>query len=273
MTNVSRAVRIRRSQAIHAFCGPNGSGKTLLAVQACLPSLEAGRPVLSTCRLLDYENPRPCEDVACDCDKSDPGRHRQVHPLYIPWTRWPQLLEVERCDVLADEITGVASSRSSGSLPAVIANALVQLRKRDVVFRWTSPAWARADLILRECTQAVTICRGFLPVDAEDAGRLWRPRRLVRASTYDASVLDSFTEGTRSRLKAMCGSWTWVPSAVERNAYDTLESVLNIGSVSHSGRCENCDGRRSAPACSCPDYVASQRAAKESAKLGDAGTR
>lgn len=273
MATVSRAVRIRRSQAIHAFCGPNGSGKTLLAVQACLPSLEAGRPVLSTCRLLDYENPRPCEDELCDCDKSDDKRHRQAHPLYLPWTRWTQLLEVEKCDVLADEITGVASSRSSGSLPPAIANALVQLRKRDVVFRWTSPAWARADLILRECTQAVTICRGFMATDAEEEGRLWRPRRLVHAKTYDASALDSFTEGTRSRLDSMAGSWTWVPRARERMAYDTLESVLNIGSVSRTGRCEKCDGRQTAPACTCPEYVAMQRDAKAAGKVGDAGTR
>ena len=51
----------RRVWPIHGYVGANGGGKTVSMVWDTLPSLESGRPVLSTVRLLDYGNPRECE--------------------------------------------------------------------------------------------------------------------------------------------------------------------------------------------------------------------
>ena len=99
---------LRRGYPIHAYLGTgNGSGKTLLMVHDSLPSLEAGRPVLSTVRLLDYKNPRQCDDPTC----TFPGHpnHQAAHPLYIPFKDYQQLLDARDCDVLMDEVTGVAS--------------------------------------------------------------------------------------------------------------------------------------------------------------------
>lgn len=248
---------LRRGYPISGFVGPNGSGKTACMVWTTLPSLDAGRPVLSTVRLLDFRNPRLCDDPACTAVDHD--THLAAHPAWIPWTQWNQLLEVEHADVLADEVTGVASSRESQSMPAVVANALVQLRRRDVVFRWSAPGWARADAIIRECTQAVTFCRGYLPItvptDDGQRERAWRHRRLFKWITYDATTVDEMTQGKRDKLRPWVRDFHWGPGSDSFSAYDTFDSVTSIGHVSDYGRCMTCGGRRSAPACSCADYV------------------
>lgn len=247
--------RWRRASAIHGYIGPNGGGKTLAAVWDTLPSLLAGRPVLSTVRLLDFENPRPCDDPACDSPNH--GRHMAAHPLWIPWTTWGQLMEVERCDVLADEVTGVASSRDSQSMPSVVANALVQLRRRDVVFRWTAPSWARADLIIRECSQAATLCRGRFSVAVQDEQeRAWQHRRGFKWTTWDAVLLDDVSAGKVDKIKPEVVDWHWGPGSPAFLAYDTFDAVSSIGHVSDHGRCMTCGGRRSVAACTCSDYAA-----------------
>lgn len=283
---------MRRAYPIHGYVGPNGSGKSTAAIWDTLPSLSAGRPVLSTVRLVDYLNPRPCADPECrhpehlvqvdvagaapvSVDGSDEGltitraipaptvKHLAAHPSWIPWTNWAQLLEVEHCDVLADEVTGVASSRDSQSMPSQVANALVQLRRRDVTFRWTAPSWSRADLIIRECSQATTFCRGYLPVtvpvgDGEE-DRAWRHRRLFKWVTYDASEVDEMTQGKREKMKPWVFDLHWGPGSPAFAAFDTFDAVSSIGQVSDHGRCMTCGGRRSVPACSCSDYVAPAR--------------
>src|SRR4051794_32917487 len=166
-----RGRSFRRNFAITAYVGSNGGGKTCGMVWDTLPSLEAGRPVLSTVRLLDYKDPRPCDgtrsdgspcSVASPFDDVDHAGHRAEHPLYVAFTDWRQLHEAEHCDVLMDEVTGVASSRESHAMPGEIGNRLNQLRRQDVVLRWTAPAWMRADTVIRSCTQTVVSCKGLL---------------------------------------------------------------------------------------------------------------
>jgi hypothetical protein len=245
----------RRGYPIHAYVGPNGSGKSLAAVWDTMPTLDSGRPVLSTVRLLDWRNPRPCDDPTCQ--SPDHARHMAAHPLWVPLTEWSQLLDAERCDVLMDEVTGVASSRESGGMPAAVANLLVQLRRRDVVLRWTAPSWARADKIIRETSQAVTYCLGYMKVaDVDEQGdRSWSRRRLFRWRTYDTAHFDEFTEGKRENLKAWVAEWWWAPGSDAFRAYDTLDAVLSIGTVLETGRCATCGGTRRAPACTCDAYV------------------
>jgi Zonular occludens toxin (Zot) len=256
----------RRCWPIMAYCGPNGGGKSAAAVWDSIPTLELGRSVLSTVRLLDYENPRPCE--GCDDTGHDQvGGHLQAHPLWVPFTDWSQLLEAERCDVIMDEVTGVASSRDSQSMPSVVANFLVQLRRRDVVLRWTAPNWARADKIIRECTQAVTYCTGSFAVASRDeqGQRQWRNRRLFLWKTYDANEFEDFTVGKRESMKSLTGDLYWGPKSPAFAAYDSFDSVMSIGTVSDSGRCAHCGGRRTAPACSCPDYQTRKRVTRKAA--------
>lgn len=245
----------RRAWPIHAYVGANGGGKSLCAVWDTLPSLAAGRQVLSTVRILDYRNPRVCE--GCDEPDCEESGHLQAHPGWVKFTEWPQLLSAEHCDVLMDEVTGVASSRESQSMPAAVANGLVQLRRQDVVLRWTTPSWARADKVIRECTQAVTFCRGMMPAKATDAtaDRVWRQRRLFKWQTYDAFDFEDFTAGKRASMAPQISDFHWGPGSPAFDAYSTYDAVSVIGTVSDSGRCAQCGGRRQALACSCVEYV------------------
>lgn len=281
----ARARLKRRAYPIHAFIGPNGSGKSWLATYDSMLSLESGRPVLSTVRLLDWRNPGPClGGVYCD----DPDNHlvqayrwelveqengpplltgtlyetgevhRKPHPFYVPWRSYTQLMEWRDGDVYADEITGFASSREIKNMPPQVANYLVQLRRRNVVLRWTTPSWGRADTIIREVTQAVTLCVGSVPKrraqQVGEAPRLWRDNRLFMARTYDPHEFD---EVEARRLEhARPGVWAmyWRPKGLTETAYDTLDSVTALGWANEAGMCISCGGARRTPSCSCADH-------------------
>jgi hypothetical protein len=274
---------------IIGYVGGNGSGKSLLMVWDTLPTLEAGRAVLGTVRLVDYENPRDCEDERCEADPHsghyrrsmpdgdqvldalaraerdglDPvltlaqageveGVHGAAHPLWIPLTEWHQVLDARGVDLLLDEVTGAASSRESSKLPAPVANKLVQLRRNDVVVRWTAPSWQRADKIIRECSQGVAYCRGMFKREVTGGGtRAWRETRLHKVSLYDAAEFDEFDEGQRRDLRAEVSEFHWGPGSVARAAYDTYDGVLTVGHVSETGTCHRCGGSRRQPACKC----------------------
>lgn len=263
--------RMRRAFPIHAYVGANGGGKSCAMVWDTLPSLESGRPVLSTVRLLDYLDPRPCDDPACTHLEHEMGvevTHRAAHPMYVPLTEWSQLMEAEKCDILLDEVTGVASSRESAGLPAAVANKLVQLRRADVVVRWSAPAWARADKIIRECSQSATYCVGHMPVVSGDGERQWRNRRLFSWKTFDAAAFEDFTAGKREQLRAEVHDWHWGPGSPAFAAYDTLDAVSVVGTVTETGRCYQCGGRRSVPSCRCEDSPRSRSRDRSAAQEG-----
>lgn len=258
--------KVRGSFPIHGVVGPNGGGKSACVVWMLLPSLAAGRPVLSTVRILDFENPRPCDDVVCAADhlaKQLPHDHLAAHPLWTPFTRWQQLLEWRNGDVFMDEVTGVASSRDSHKMPGAVLNHLMQLRRADVRLFWTAPSWRRADTGIREVTQAVTSCKGFfkkrVPMADDGTERLWHHRRLFIWSTYDAYAFEDFTAGTRDKLKAIKREWHWGPGSPAFAGYDTFDQVLGIGSVTGDqviGVCMTCDGMRRRGPCTCDNHAA-----------------
>lgn len=267
------AREVRRMQAVSFYSGRNGSGKSLLAVFDSLPDLDAGRRVLSTVRLLDFRNPRPCEDFWCPCDKDNPDRHGAAHPAYERWTTWQQMVDLQDGVLIADEITGVADSNEGAALPVQAADELHRLRRRDVVLRITGLNFTRANKRIREATTAVTRCRGSMPIEVlnEDGSmRAWRARRLVEWHTYDAETLplDDLTEGAFAKAELIVKSKAYVPDMLAAKAYDTFAPVDRIGAVSDSGRCMVCTGRRPVPECSCEDYVAgkTERRARRSAR-------
>lgn len=238
-----RARQIRRGFPIHAYIGANGGGKSLAAVYDTLPSLAAGRPVLSTVRLID---PATGGD----------------HPLWIPLgvregsdeNPYKALLEAEFCDVLFDEVTGIASSRESMSLPGPVANHLVQLRRRDVALRWTAPSWKRADTIIREVSQAVTLCMGFVKqsIQADDGtDRMWSSRRLFYWRTYDSAAFEEWSTAKRERLPVQARQLYRRDSSDAPRAYDTFDSVLSLSTPDDAGRCMDCNGHRARPKCVC----------------------
>jgi hypothetical protein len=256
-------------------------------VNDVLPSLAAGRRVVSTVKLLD--------------ENGDP------HPLWVPLSDFRTLLDVEKCDVLLDEVTGVASSRSGSSvIPPGVLNVLMQLRRRDVTLSFTAPAWNRAEKVIRECCQSVTLCQGFLPkmnrptpshhlgrhlwadvawtpdvvtamTDAalegldvpledldrsmvchidrphvHDDARQWGSKRLFYWRTFDAFVFDEWSTAKRERIRPVARQLYYRgASSAAGAAYDTLDQVLSVAAVTDAGRCVDCNGTRTPHKCKC----------------------
>jgi len=230
------AIQRRRASEIHAYVGPNGSGKSATMVRDTLPSLAAGRPVLSTVKILDWNTGEP-------------------HPLYIPFVHWDQVRDFHGGDLLLDEVVGIANSRASG-MPEDIQNILNQLRRRDILMRWTAPAYQRADVIIRETSRAITLCHGYAPNRKTTRGstsaageiRAWAPNRLFTAFTYDAQDMTRFTastaRGERATVKPKFREIYWGPSSPAFDAYNTLDPVTQV-----SWLCPVCGGRPVAKQC------------------------
>lgn len=187
--------------------------------------------------------------------------HRQAHPLYVPFTSYTQLVTWTDGDILMDEITGIASSRESGSMPVQVSNYLVQLRRRNVSLSWSTPSWGRADKVIREVTQLVTLMTAALPkrspATPDGQPRLWHQRRLFTARSYDPSAVDEF-EAHRAMSEEISPdiiAFYWGPGSTMFRAYDTLDAVTSLGWANDSGMCMTCAGKRTIARCSCPDHA------------------
>lgn len=257
----------RRQSGIRAYIGPNGSGKTALMVMDTLTTLEGAtwrcdnpahlhtqrgqttgqRRILSTVGLLDPETgePHPLCDRLCEENGG-----------------WSMVLNAEHCDILFDEVTGIAGSRESMGMPVAVQNILQQLRRRDVQLSWSAPNWARADSIIRGCTQLVTDCRGWMPDRSALRGETppaWLPRRLFKARSFAAVDFDEWTAAKASQdggagrrpLRPGIVQWWWGPRSLVFRSYDTYDAVTRVAEVLDGGRCAHCGGRRAVPACSC----------------------
>lgn len=260
----ARARMRRRAYSITSYVGPNGNGKSALMVYDTLPSLDYGRPVLSTVRLLDYRNPRDCEGGSfCDDPaghtRADGSVHAAAHPAYTPFRDYSQLVSFRDGDVLLDEVAGVASSRDSQSMPTQIVNLLLQLRRRNICLRYTAPAFSRTDKVIREVTQSVTLCLGYLPKrrpqPPDMPPLLWSDRRFFIARTYDATLFDDFEAGDSLKLRAQISAGYWRPGGTFERAYDTLDAVSALGWANDAGLCMACGGKRQHPKCGCSDHV------------------
>lgn len=219
----------RMSFPIMGFCGPNGGGKTLAAVTMAYIAMEyQNRKVLSTVPLLDPKTGGP-------------------HRNYVAWNSWDQLLDWWDGDVLADEILSIASSRGAASLDPRAQTLLVQLRKRNCRFWWTAPSYARADVIIREVTQAITECRGYYTDNTgrqERRGSIqsWAPKRLFHFATYDATEFDEWTTGRKDKADPLVQDWFHGVGSISFKCYDTLGAVNVIAGVNDAGTCDNCNG-------------------------------
>lgn len=257
--NKARARLKRRAFPIHFYAGPNGSGKSWTAVYDTLPTLDFGRPVLSTLRFLDYRNPRECDGDFCDDEAGHVTAsgviHQAAHPLYVPFTDYQQLLDWRDGDVVMDEVLGIASSRESDSLPVQVTNVLHQLRRRNVCLRLTGVAFGRADKIIREATQAVTICQGYFPkrrpTPAGSPPRLWSDNQAFHAVTFDSALLDAFDHKAAEDIPSMANAYYWRPGSLAQTAYDTLDVVTALGWANEAGLCMACGGKRRHPVCAC----------------------
>lgn len=257
----------RRTSPITAYVGANGSGKTFTMVYDTLTSIEYGRTILSTVEIFDYLNPRPCDDDSCD-SPNHPD-HQALHPNYIRLTSYHQLLQAKNCDILLDEVQGFLSSRETSNLPYPVATKLMQLRKDDVVLRYSSPSWTRVDIIVREVTQYITLSVPFFAVKRKvpegSPPALWRDRLMFFVRSYDANFIDEFNpdeanEGFGSRPRFI--QLLWRPTSIVQKAYSTRQSVAALGWASDTGLCLVCGGKRKHSPCICDNHKTHEKIEK-----------
>lgn len=225
MDRLTRGIRKRRSVPIMGYVGLNGQGKSFAAVRDTLPSLALGRRVLSTVELLDPHSGNP-------------------HPLYVPFRSWHQLHDWANGDILLDEITGVMDSRDGqSSMPKSIRRLLPQMRRRNAPIRWTGIDWDNTERRLRQLTQAVAMCRGYVPNHrvlradgTPDVLAMWAPNRLFSLVTYDAQTLSQSSDTNqltqesekKRRAKVLNREWVKGPGSVAFRAYNTLGEVYGV---------------------------------------------
>lgn len=233
---------------IRAFVGGNGSGKTLGAVALCAgPALRAGIPVYATFHI--------------------------DHPNAFVLRSW-DITDLRDCVLILDEISAQFPSRGAMGLPHELVSTLQQLRKPNVQVVWTAPAWGRADVVLREVTQVVTVCRAFIPdrfvreqvippwwrpfpraLHSRGGSSAWVPRSLFRYVSYDAANFDEFSLGAVKDVRPLEKRWYWRPWHADQWVYDTAESVPTLPGVTGGGVCLVCGGQRVRQRCTCSGRV------------------
>lgn len=244
----------RRSFGIMAYDGSNGSFKTACMVFDTLPTLDG---IKWKCRVKDhrhtlegvYEGERY---VLANLDLFD-TETGELHPRAVRLEKWQQILEAEHCDVLLDEVMGVASARDSGGLPGEVAMLLQKLRHFDITLRFTSPRFGAAHIDLRSVVKAVTSCRGFMPV--KKSGMAWAANRLANWRTFSTEDFEdkspSQAQRDRTKVRAKIVAWCWAPGSRMFAAYDTLGVVSVLAKTTPSGTCSVCGGRRRIHQCAC----------------------
>lgn len=275
--SMSKAQLRRRTAAIAGYVGFNGSGKSATMIWDTLPDLAAGRKVLSTVALLSGELAES-ESVAEEAWRKlgvpelRPADKPLVlpHPLWIPFTDFRQMITFKHGVILMDEVQGIADSRDSMGLPVQVRNKLFQLRRDDVVLRWSTIDWSASDKRIRNATQVVTQCRGYMA--KVEPGKVWPTRRLFWLRSYDARGFDDFTEA-RNRVNAdnrprpmahqLVRLYGGLKPAIE--AYDSMAQVLSLGASTDAGLCMTCGGGRKRKACDCADHKKSRSKATEGA--------
>lgn len=239
---LTRGIRRRRSAPIMGYVGLNGSFKTASMVRDSVASLALGRRILSTVELLDPWTGNP-------------------HPLYTPFRSWSQLHDFRDGDLLLDEVTGIMDARDQG-MPKHVRRLLPQMRRLNVMVRWTAIDWDNSDRRLRQLTQAVAKCRGFVAAGSNDRGgvvdavSMWAPKKLAFVTTYDAQTLAAGSDGVqlaqeperKRRARVLNRELWWGPGSIAFRCYDTLASVDAVSAL-----CPVCDGRIPEKLCKTPD--------------------
>lgn len=273
----AKGVARRRDMAIRAYVGPNGSFKSATAVKDLLPTL---RGITWHCEEPSHLHNDPIYDnfgeaIGCGPNAVHDGYRivlstvlitdagtGEPHPLYVRLKEWWQFMAAEHADILMDEVTGIANSRDSMSLPRPVQVKLDQLRKLDDTLSFTAPSFQRADSTLRTTAQGIVDCRGYMSEKRGDvAVSAWRRKRLARTRTFAASDMEEFTVGAgrqdrqkQHRLKAEIVQWWWGPGSEVFLSYSSKGAVARLGQVSDSGVCIDCGGSRTRPRCTCDTH-------------------
>lgn len=299
LSTTGLASRKRRGLAIHGYVGANGSGKSLLVAEDTRRTLQG---ISWACTNPDHMH--TAQGITSGTRKvlstmpfiTPSGK---PHPLYEPLVDYSQLLLAEHCDLILDEVGGAVASSTADDLPNGVKAKLQELRRSEVVCRWTAPSWARASKVLRETSQGVTLVQGFLPVAHNDvvefdgehelermavdgetleylmcpekghhvheAGRMWGARRLMFARTFDANLFDEWTTAKRDKVRPVVRGLFWRPGSAAERSYDTFAYVEKLNQITDSGRCDHCMGRKTPKKCDCDAPVVLRGARRRAA--------
>lgn len=303
LTPFDTFIKKGRALPIHGYVGPNGAGKSLLAAAATLPTLKGiswacdNPDHLHTMQGQTHGTRRVLSTMPFITPSGAP------HPLYVPLTDYSQIITAEHVDLILDEVGGAVASTTGADIPIGVKASLQELRRREVVCRWTAPSWSRASKVLREVSQGVTLTMGFLPVPHKDgvpfdgphdtekmsvdgetleydrcsidephehpSGRLWGARRLMFARTFDATIFEEWTTEKRKAIRPEVRTLFWRPGSAAERSYDTHGYVEKLGQVTDAGTCDHCGGLRSRKKCSCQSPAAARGAARRAAVVTD----
>lgn len=138
-------------------------------------------------------------------------------------------------------------------MPKHIRRLLPQMRRLNVMVRWTGIDWDNTDRRMRQLTQAVVKAKGHLPNqklvrggNETDAVSMWAPNRLFLFTTYDAQTLTQSEDGQlltqeqtkKRRAKVLNRELVWGPKSLAFDCYNTLDAVSAV-----DASCPICGGR------------------------------
>lgn len=142
-----------RPDGIWVFCGPQGSGKTISAIQTCRQIARQ----YPRCRVLSN-----IEFVLEDASIADAGCYPE------PFERYEQLVEEDNgiygVMFLLDEIHVLWNSLESKRIPIAEMAALCQMRKSRRLILGTSQVYGRIAKPIREQLKYVIQCQNFFHV-------------------------------------------------------------------------------------------------------------
>lgn len=186
---------------IWVFCGPQGSGKTLSAVQ-CARKMADEYPAAKVISNLDFElsdgaRPYPFEDYA-QLSEEDNG--------------------IEGLIFVLDEIHVLWNSLESRSIPISDMAALCQMRKSRRVILGTSQVYGRIAKPIREQLKYVIICRSFL--------------RFIQHNVV-CDPVESVEINGQIHPEIICERW-WFHSPELYESYETFKKIQRV-KRSHGG--------------------------------------
>lgn len=265
------------------FVGRNGFGKTHAMVEhGVLPCWRQGRTVVSNISLYPEELGYPadlyqplnepllelprlgrhvkrlcvgcrqrCRAETCrSCGESSLEVTR-AHPDGGMWS----LTGNKGVGLVMDEITTMFPSRDSVSLPPELQRLLNQWRKPDIApVMLSAPAWARADLMIRETCTAVVESEPWLPLLFSKRPPTtwgWPSHRAFIRRWYDPFAYEQAdATGKWEMCPATRLARSWRPKAnrAVQAAYDTFEGVELADHIA----CGICGGKTMRGSCKTP---------------------
>lgn len=286
--------------------GKNGAGKDMAAMQyGVLPAWQYGRAVAANCSLypeelgfsedLYYPLNEPLHDLPrlgrhmkrlcrrcrkrchpdADACRRCGGELVDVPRMHPDGGLW-SVTENKGVGLLISDVTAAFPSRESVGLPPELAQTLQQLRKPDISpVVITCPAWARVDILLRECMTLVIESYAWNPVpymlrklmpgtsrrfcEPPDVPWGWPKNKAFERFFYDPESYERAAEtgnwtgcepipqGLLNRPSRK--TWRQADVAVYQRAYDSFEDIELADHIA----CGECGGRL--PRTSCKDPI------------------